>query len=326
MTLLVLLGPDTRAQAQRPDDVTWLLNQINALRADLGLHPYALNPQLSTAAQLHSQYMSDTCDVSHTQANGSRPIDRARAQGYTGGWISENIYSGATPNASAAWDFWINSPLHYQGLTHKIVNEIGIGAAHGACGWYSYTLLFGHRDDVTAPPAPAPPAGGDSSAPPPPTARPYVPPPPTSTPTPTIATLTPSPTWTLTPTWTPSRTPSPRPPSATPRALDTAPPTHTAAAVAMAASPRATSSPSDVTPVAATATVTEAVTATRPAATQVALGPPAVAQAVTRTPVPPGDPSGEAGSLDLRDLLPYALLGQALLLGGAGVWMFQRSE
>ncbi|NDJ75938.1 MAG: CAP domain-containing protein, partial [Chloroflexi bacterium] len=83
-TLVWLILPALRAErAHAQDDVTWLLNQINALRASQGLHTYALNPQLTAAAQAHSQYMSDTCDVSHYQSNGSGPIDRARAQGYT---------------------------------------------------------------------------------------------------------------------------------------------------------------------------------------------------------------------------------------------------
>ena len=81
LTGLVLLLWSTQippAQGQQ-DEVTWLLTQINNLRASLGLPPYSLNAQLSAAATQHSQYMVTTCDVSHTEANGSTPTSRARA-------------------------------------------------------------------------------------------------------------------------------------------------------------------------------------------------------------------------------------------------------
>jgi hypothetical protein len=300
--LATLMVAPSRAQAQ--DDTTWLLDQINSLRASLGLSPYALNPQLTAAAAQHSQYMATTCDVSHTESNGSRPMDRAHANGYTGDWISENIYGGTTARPSDAWNFWIHSPIHYSGLVHQVVNEVGIGIAHGNCGNY-YTLLFGHRGDVSAPPAPpAAPSGGDTGAgdaPPPPTQHPYVPPPPTRTPTPTIPTLTPSATWTITPTYTPSATRTAPPLTATPLVLPTVP------------------APGQQAPPTAVALL--------PSPTESATPPPATA---LPTPVPTSQPgqvtAAHHGGFEARNLIPLAIVGQVLLIGLAGFTYFRRAR
>lgn len=302
--LALVCGMSAPAPAHAQDDVTWLLNQINTLRGGLGLHAYSLNPQLTAAATQHSQYMADSCDVSHTQANGSTPLSRARANGYTGGWISENIYSGPNARASDAWNFWINSGIHYQGLTHKIVNEIGIGVAAGSCG-RGYTLLFGHRADVTAPPAPAP-AGDSAPAAPPPTRRPTRPPA-TFTPTPTIPTLTPSHTWTVTP--TPSDTPAVTgarvppetgTPSATPLLLPTVP-------ALDSGSP---------TPV-----VIARLPSNTPTLPATATGTP------TPTPLPTPAPAANGdNSSRVPGWMPVMLVAGAVMLGaaGVGVWRYAR--
>ncbi len=293
MAAALWLGPGPAAHAQ--DEVTWLLTQINNLRASLGLPPYRLNPQLSAAATLHSQYMVETCDVSHTEANGSTPASRARAQGYSGSWISENIYMGQLARAQDAWNFWLNSPIHYQGLTHNVVNEVGIGVAYGPCG-QGYTLLFGHRDGVSAPAAPPAENPAQSSAPPPPTQAPYVPPPPTRTPTPTVPTLTPS------YTWTPTTVRSP-----TPTATHTQSPTATASPTALV-----------LPTVAASNTLPPTAVAVLPTASSPRTPTPLPTPA-TADPLPPAAPS-------LPRWLPLALLAVAALLATLGGWLFWRAR
>ena len=298
LTLWRAQAPPTRAQQ---DEVTWLLTQINALRANLGLPPYSLNAQLSVAATQHSQYMVETCDVSHTEANGSTPTSRARAQGYTGSWISENIYMGQLARAQDAWNFWLNSPIHYQGLTHSVINEVGIGVAYGQCG-QGYTLLFGHRDNVSAPPAPPAESGagnnaGESAAPPPPTQVPYVPPPPTRTPTPTVPTITPSYTWTPTPVVSPSPTASP---------------TRTATI---------TRSPTPLVLPTVAASDTQPPTA-RTAVAQVPSASPTERPSVTATPspAPAAAPSSANGAADWLPLAMLAGAGMLAVLGGLLLW------
>lgn len=74
-----------------------LLGQINALRAERGLAPYTLDSALSAAAQNQANWMAQTGQVSHTQADGSTPRSRAAAAGYPSNWVSENIYLAAAP-------------------------------------------------------------------------------------------------------------------------------------------------------------------------------------------------------------------------------------
>lgn len=299
--LAALLAPPPAAQAQ--DDVTWLFNQINSLRASLRLSPYTLNAQLSAAATQHSQYMAAGCDISHTESNGSTPASRAQANGYTGDRVSENIYGGSIARATDAWDFWIHSPIHYAGLTSSYVNEIGIGVASGTCN--TFTLDFGHQSGL---PAPAAPAGGNPGAAPtpvPPRPTRYVPPPPTRTPTPTIPTLTPSATWTVTPSRTPSATLTltALPPSAAPLVLPTVPaPTEVVqpVAVVLAASPVEVPSLAPV------------VAETIPASPPVSAAPDTA-------------PRTHQG-FKTRDLVPFALVAQLLLIGLAGFAYFRRSR
>lgn len=284
-------SPLPAAQAQ--DEVTWLLNQINTLRAGLGLAPYTLNAQLSAAAVQHSQYMAAACDITHVESNGSTPQSRAAANGYGGTNVSENIYGGSIARASDAWDFWIHSPVHYAGLTSDYETDVGIGIASGLCN--TFTLNFGHSGGGgSAPAAAAQPAAAQAAAPAP---TRYVPPPPTFTPTPTILTLTPSATWTLTPTHTPSATPTV---TASPPLAATTTPTEPAA-VAFVPSPTETPSP---------------------------LPPTFTPESSSPTPVITALPAAqkEAQSFEVRDLIPFALVGQIVLIGLAGFAYFRRSR
>ncbi|MFP4323497.1 MAG: CAP domain-containing protein, partial [Anaerolineales bacterium] len=86
----LMAPPPASAQA----DQDWLLQNINALRANLGLHQYAPNSALYAAAQAHADWMAATGTISHTGANDSSPGARAAAFGYGGSMVSENIYGG----------------------------------------------------------------------------------------------------------------------------------------------------------------------------------------------------------------------------------------
>lgn len=265
------------------NDPQSLFGQVNNLRAGVGLHAYVWNSQLAAAAQQQSEYMAVTGDVSHTQSNGSTPTSRAAANGYTGSMIAENIYGGLIAQASDAWNFWINSGVHYATLTNTRDNEIGIGMATGEYGTF-FALVIGYRSDVSAPPPdenqpPVVSNGGSAGGqviPQPPIATSL---PPTLTFTP-FPTLTPSVTWTPTFTWTPSPTDTPPLPTSTGISLPTA------QVIALAITPTV---------------VALAVPSSQPS-------PPTV---------PPIKKPTQAAKdkFDLRDLLPIFLAGQAVLLG-----------
>lgn len=217
---------------QAQDDKTWLLNQINALRGQLGLHAYVWQGSLAAAAQEQSEYMAATGHISHTQSNGSTPGSRAVAHGYGGSFVSENIYGGTMATAAIAWNWWLNSPVHYAGIAHARNNEIGVGIASGPSGNF-FTLVFGYNSGLSAPPASGDldevshgetsPGQNDSAlvvATSPPVV--YVPPTSTPSPTPTIPTHTPTVTWTPTGTWTPTPTETVVPATSTAIQLPTA--------------------------------------------------------------------------------------------------------
>lgn len=267
--------------AAQGSDPQWLFGQVNSLRGGLGLHAYVWNDQLAAAAQQQSEYMATTGHISHTQSNGSTPTSRAAANGYGGSMIAENIYGGLIAQATDAWNFWLNSGVHYATLTNSRNNEIGIGAAKGENGTF-YALVIGYRRDVTAPPAPA--LANDSGvsqadapaapAAPPPTARP---PTRTFTPSPTVPTATPTITWTPTFTWTPSPTDTVPPPTSTGISLPTA-----------------------------------QVVAVLPSATSVVMNAP-----LDENPPPAAKPSQveEDEGFDVQKLLPIFLVGQVMLIG-----------
>jgi hypothetical protein len=295
--VLLFMNSVSWRTAHAQDDGSWLLAQVNNLRASQGLPAYAPNAQLSAAATQQSQYLARTCNVVHTWPDGTSPQSRAAAQGYTGDHVIENIFAGSNATAADAWNFWMTSPIHYNSLVNTLVTEIGIGSAHGGLCGHAYTLVFGRAGDGGTAPS-APPANPVAAAPPP-TQRPYVPPPPSPTPTATIPTLTPSATWTLTPSYTPSPTFTAISPTATPLELPTVP----------------------VQPVEATAVaVVPSPTATEAASAPV-VAPPSPTPAVHQAVVSPHE-----DGFELRNLIPFALVGQIVLIGIAGFVYFRKAR
>ncbi len=153
---LLLMTAAFPASAQ--DEVSDLLGRINNLRASVGRAGYTLNGALSAAAQSQAQWMVDTGTIAHARPDGSNPRSRAMNAGYPSAMVSENIYGGTNASAGVAWSFWINSPIHYAGLTSPNYTEVGIGIAGGGWG-RAYVLVFGNPGGSWSQPA----ASGNSS-------------------------------------------------------------------------------------------------------------------------------------------------------------------
>ncbi|MFN8449858.1 MAG: CAP domain-containing protein [Anaerolineae bacterium] len=147
------------AQAQESSD---LLGRINNLRAQRGLPAYTINGALTVAAQQQAQWIIDTGTIAHTHPDGSGPRTRALAAGYPSVQVSENIYGGTNASVDSAWTFWLNSPIHFQGMTSTNYQEIGIGIAHGSWG-SSFVTVFG-GSGAPPPVANSSQSGGQSSA------------------------------------------------------------------------------------------------------------------------------------------------------------------
>lgn len=140
-----------------------LLARVNSLRASLGLTAYTWNGSLAAAAANQARWMVDNNQVTHTQFDGSTPRSRAVAAGYGSAFVSENIYVGGLANTDYAWNFWINSPIHYAGLTNAQYNEVGIASADGA-GGHSFVMVFGNSSGWQPPANTASGGGGNAVA------------------------------------------------------------------------------------------------------------------------------------------------------------------
>jgi hypothetical protein len=105
--------------------------------------------------------MVETGNISHSRPDGSTPRSRAQAAGYSSTFVSENIYGGTNATVETAWNFWINSAIHYAGLTSPNYEEIGIGTASGAWG-ATYVLVFGNPGGPPSLPPQAARAGGEA--------------------------------------------------------------------------------------------------------------------------------------------------------------------
>lgn len=111
-----------------------ILRDTNAFRAQHGLAPLQLMPQLNSVAQSWSRHMADTNTFQHNPSF---------AQQYPSGWraAGENIAAGYDPTAVVQG--WINSPGHRANLLGDY-NYIGIGFAENANSTYKryYTQNF----------------------------------------------------------------------------------------------------------------------------------------------------------------------------------------
>jgi uncharacterized protein YkwD len=118
-----------------------LLQRINDLRNQNNLRAVKLNTPLTAAAQLHSQDMAKTGNVSHIGTDGSQPAQRIGAAGYGGSQRDEIIYGGSA-SANDAWYFWTNDRRSANMILNPIYTEVGIAAVTAGNQTY-YTIAFG---------------------------------------------------------------------------------------------------------------------------------------------------------------------------------------
>ncbi|MGF6487630.1 CAP domain-containing protein [Pseudomonas frederiksbergensis] len=130
-----------------------LLGQVNAARAKPRLcgrqrfaaaRPLTWNAALGAAAQGHSKAMAYGNYFAHRDPDGDMPLDRAKAAGYRGRQIGENIAAGqSSPNKAMA--SWLASPGHCANLMNPMFTQVGAAYAADSRsdeGVY-WTMLFG---------------------------------------------------------------------------------------------------------------------------------------------------------------------------------------
>lgn len=110
---------------------TRMLDILNSERSKAGCGPLQLDPALQEAARAHSQDMAAHNYFSHTGRNGSTPIQRMKAAGWTGSsrW-AENISAGRD-TAEATMAGLMNSSGHRANILNCTYRHVGVGVATG---------------------------------------------------------------------------------------------------------------------------------------------------------------------------------------------------
>lgn len=116
-----------------------ILKLVNDERTKAGCAALTLDGSLTAAATAHSLDMATQGYFSHTGLNGSNPGDRARAAGYNGGGIGENIAAGYG-SAEAVMAGWMNSSGHRANILNCGYRVLGVGYAAQGNHW---TQMFG---------------------------------------------------------------------------------------------------------------------------------------------------------------------------------------
>ncbi len=142
-------GPDEK----KPDlarVVKQIVERTNTFRKEQGRPAVVVNDKLAEAARGFAAYMARTNRYGHT-ADGNRPADRARKQGYDYCIILENIAyeynSAGFPTADLTRGFvegWKHSPPHRRNMLDPDVTDTGVGVARSeTTGYYFAVQMFG---------------------------------------------------------------------------------------------------------------------------------------------------------------------------------------
>lgn len=111
--------------------------------------PLTWNDLLATAAQNHSNDMSDNDFFSHTGSDGKSPSDRIDKTGYKYSTWGENIYmeggmGNSTSSAENAFNAWLKSEGHCKNIMNGSFTEMGAAKTYNQDRNSTYwTQVFG---------------------------------------------------------------------------------------------------------------------------------------------------------------------------------------
>ncbi len=128
LCVAAMSGPVSASTAEMEAQV---LARINAHRTAGGCQALTLNSQLQAAAEGHARAMAVQNFFAHTGKNGSTLKSRARAAGYRGGRLAENIANGQK-SAAAVVAAWMGSKGHAKNIMNCAFNDTGIALVYQA--------------------------------------------------------------------------------------------------------------------------------------------------------------------------------------------------
>lgn len=131
-TLLPIATLATPASAQLGDE-QYFVNQINALRASVGVAPLAVDPNMADLAAGHTGEMMGAGRLYHAPK---------LSIGVSGGWakLGENVGRGSY--AELVWNAFVNSPAHYANLVDPMFTHVGISVMYDDGGQLWTTQRF----------------------------------------------------------------------------------------------------------------------------------------------------------------------------------------
>lgn len=106
-----------------------LLELINELRTEQGTHTLISSPELNKSAQEKADDMATRHYYDHESPDGVRGVDIIPQYLPTAIRGSENLMICGKNTNTGAFDAWLNSPSHYQGMIDPTVTLYGEGQA-----------------------------------------------------------------------------------------------------------------------------------------------------------------------------------------------------
>lgn len=117
-----------------------MLQMLNAARAEAGLGPLEMDPELVAVARQHSQDMFARGYFAHTNPDGQNPFDRIRAGNIPYLVAGENLAHAST--LSIAHNGLMNSPGHRANILRPEFGRVGIGILDGGARGLMITQNF----------------------------------------------------------------------------------------------------------------------------------------------------------------------------------------
>lgn len=118
-----------RSGGEGGDIAQRVLDLSNAERSRAGAPALSLHPQLTAAAQHHSDLMMQHNQMTHQLSGEPEMGDRISQAGYRWGGVAENVAHGQT-SPEDVLSSWMNSPGHRKNLLNPEYQHLGVGFAN----------------------------------------------------------------------------------------------------------------------------------------------------------------------------------------------------
>jgi uncharacterized protein YkwD len=125
-----------------------MLERLNGHRNARGLAPLSFDAALIRAAHAHALDLGRSDYFAHEDRIGRRPLDRARAAGYRGALVAENLAAGFR-SAEETMGQWAASPAHAANVEDVRLRAVGLARVHVPASTFGYywVALFGDTYD-----------------------------------------------------------------------------------------------------------------------------------------------------------------------------------